>query len=413
MIRKRICVLWALLLSININFLVAQDTICFDLPNQYGFENIAADSIGNARNLSILFSKLYLNNQNPFHQIQILQIGDSHMQADYISHTIRTELQKVFGNAGRGLITPLKVAKTNEPFNYKTGSSSLWVNQKCISKKGELPIGIGGICIKSIDSNAFLYLKTFDTPGMDYSFEKLRLFNYVDSNSFHLKIEDTLTKFTHLIKQKPFENNSLINLPSKTSQLTLTALKSDSTQSHITLFGFSLEKTQPGILYHSVGINGAKYTDYLRSKLFIKQTSLLKPELIILNLGTNEAFQKSFDTTKFYLTIDSLVRELSIQNPLTPILLTTPANSFYFKQKSKTMPLVATTIIKYAKDHNLAYWDLFEIGGGENSAISWKKNLLLGHDGVHYTKEGYIHQGNLFVKGFFNAYNQYVRHRFN
>ena len=45
MIRKRICVLWALLLSINFNCLVAQDTICFDLPNQYGFENIAADSI--------------------------------------------------------------------------------------------------------------------------------------------------------------------------------------------------------------------------------------------------------------------------------------------------------------------------------------------------------------------------------
>jgi len=413
MIRKRICVLWALFLSISFNFSIAQDTICFDLPNQYGFENLSADTIGNAYNLNILFSKLYLNNQNPFHQIQLLQIGDSHMQADYISHTIRTELQKVFGNAGRGLITPLKVAKTNEPFNYKTSSTSLWVNQKCISKKGELPIGIGGICIRSNDTNAILHLRTFDTPGMDYSFQKIRLFQFTDSSSYHLKIEDTLSKFTHLLKQKSFENNSLINLPYKTNNLMLTASKEDTTQSHITLFGFSLEKNQPGILHHSVGINGAKYSDYLRSKLFIKQTSLLQPELIILNLGTNEAFQKSFDTTKFYLTIDSLVNELKIQNPLTTILLTTPANSFYYKQKSKTMPLVATTIIKYAKDHNLAYWDLFEIGGGENSAISWKKNLLLGNDGVHYTKEGYIHQGNLFVKAFFNAYNQYVRHRFN
>lgn len=36
------------------------------------------------------------------------------------------ELQKTFGNAGRGLIVPLKLAKTNEPRDYSIISDIDW-----------------------------------------------------------------------------------------------------------------------------------------------------------------------------------------------------------------------------------------------------------------------------------------------
>ncbi|MDX5347767.1 MAG: hypothetical protein LPK19_11025, partial [Hymenobacteraceae bacterium] len=52
--------------------------------------------------------------------VSVVHIGDSHIQADLFSGRVRQELHKYYGNAGRGLIFPYKVARTNEPWSYKT-----------------------------------------------------------------------------------------------------------------------------------------------------------------------------------------------------------------------------------------------------------------------------------------------------
>lgn len=75
------------------------------------------------------------------------------------------------------------------------------------------------------------------------------------------------------------------------------------------------------------------------------------------------------------------------------------------------MASVASTIICFATENNIAYWDLQDATGGKNSAHYWKQNKLLGQDGVHYTSGGYTLQGNLFCKAFLNAYNTYVSNR--
>lgn len=128
-------------------------------------------------------------------------------------------------------------------------------------------------------------------------------------------------------------------------------------------------------------------------------------------MGTNESFQPDFDTTRFYLTIDSLVKKINLVNPQSIILLTTPACSFKNYKKNTNLKLVTKTIVQYANKNQLPYWDLYELTGGENSAINWKKNLLLSRDGVHYSKNGYILQGQLFTLAFIKGYNQYVKHR--
>ena len=70
--------------------------------------------------LNNFLSLLYKSKTDKQGVINIVHIGDSHIQADYFSGMLRMCLQKQFGNAGRGLIFPYKVAKTNEPYNYLT-----------------------------------------------------------------------------------------------------------------------------------------------------------------------------------------------------------------------------------------------------------------------------------------------------
>ncbi len=398
--------LWVTLL---ISFYIdSQDTLVYNIPKVYNFENIQGDTITNAQFTVSFLEKLYTQKHKNNQKINILHIGDSHLQADYITHTSRVSLQKIFGNAGRGFVSPLKISKSNEPFNYQTKSPNNWKSNRCVSSKIYQPIGLGGMSIKTEDSNAVIQLKTYNTDSMDYSFNKVYIYHTKGDSTFTIQISDSSSNLLIPNKQSEQPYRSTFSISKNTSIVKISTLKTDTIQKSFTFFGAVLENENSGILYHCVGINGAKYKDYYKTADFCNQTSSLSPDVILISLGTNESFQKNFNSDKFYNEIDTLVTKLSIANPNKPIILTTPANSFYYHQINNNLPLISQTIIQYASDKNLAYWDLFSITGGENSAVLWKKANLLSKDGIHYSKDGYIHQGNLLTKAIINAYNKYV-----
>ena len=402
---KRIILLNLILCNLVFNSF-SQDTSAFVIPKLYGFENLEKDSISNINKLNSLFESLFLSKTDKT-TTSFFHFGDSHLQADYITHTIRTSLQKKFGNAGRGLISPLKIAKTNEPFNYLTVSPNNWKRQFIISKKIIQPIGISGLSILSKDTIGSLKVKSFNTDSLDFSFNKMKI--YLDNDSsFTASIKDSTNEWKE-ISTNNYEKVFVSKF--NTNETTLLFNKSAANQNKINLFAFDLENGQPGILYHSTGINGAKYSDYNKPTLFTNQIKFLNPKLIVVSLGTNESFKPDYDSIHFYLTIDSLVSKLKLEMPNSIILLTTPACTYKFNKKNSNLLSVSRTIVHYAINNQLPYWDLFEITGGENSAINWKKSLLLSRDGVHFTKNGYILQGHLFVLAFLKGYNQYVKHR--
>ena len=387
----------------------SQDSIEFKIPKTYNFEDIQGDTIANVFYLSSFFQKLKAQKLYSNQKISIIHIGDSHLQADYITHTTRVALQKQFGNAGRGFITPLKISKSNEPFNYQTTSQSNWKSSRCVSSKYTLPIGLGGMSIKTYDSSAIIKLKTYNTDSLNFGFNKVILYHLKNDSTFHISISDTSSEnniTTNTLPELPYRTT--INTSKITNYISIQTSKKSNIQSNFVFYGALLENNQPGILYHSIGINGAKYKDFSKASDFCYQTSSLSPDLIIISLGTNESFQKNYNSDVFYKEIDTLVKKIKSYNPNTPIILTTPANSFYYHNINHNLPLISETICRYALENTLGFWDLFSITGGKNSAIDWKKNNLLSRDGIHYTKDGYIHQGNLWTNALINAYNKYV-----
>ncbi len=409
MIKKHIYVLWALLL-ISLPFF-AQDTLGFNIPKIYGFENLQGDSITNAKYIGDFLEKLQIQKNNNNKKINILHIGDSHLQADYLTHTTRVNLQKIFGNAGRGFISPLKISKSNEPFNYQSSSTNSWKSTRCVSNKQTQPIGLGGMSIKTHEQNAIIQIKTYNTDSLDFSFSRIKLYHAKNDSSFSVQISDSISKSKFILEKSKLPYATFFNASENISHFTVHLQKTDSSQTNFIFYGVELENENNGILYHCIGINGARYKDYSKSEEFCLQTASLNPDIIIITLGTNESFQKKYNSEQFYKEIDTLVKKLKNINPSSPILLTTPANSFYYHQINYNIPLISQTIVKYAIDNNLAYWDLFSITGGQNSANLWKKANLLSRDGIHYSKDGYIHQGNLLTKAFINAYNKYVSNR--
>jgi lysophospholipase L1-like esterase len=379
----------------------------------YGLEVDGDNVIQNAHYLDDFFEDLFQLQQQQDRKINIVHIGDSHIQADYMTSIIRRHFHRHFGNAGRGLIVPLRVAGTNEPNNYKTVSNVTWKSKRCVFPEQPLPIGVGGVTISTSAPAATLEVHMNDL-WLDYAFDKLTLFYEEDDRSFEFLLRDVkgaeLGKISHA--DDSTRNLAHVTWENKINSVTIEMIKRHGQQSHATIYGMVLENSLPGVLYHTIGVNGAKFRHYTAAKHFATQTAALGADLFIISLGTNESIDYPYVSKNFFSEVEELLSSLRKNNPLAKFLLVTPQDAF--RQRTKINPGVMQVrewIIKYAVENGLAFYDMFRAMGGEQSASSWSDNELLSRDGVHLTKDGYEYQGHLFYHALIKAYNQYVPDR--
>ena len=172
--------------------------------------------------------------------------------------------------------------------------------------------------------------------------------------------------------------------------------KTNNSQWQSLIYGFYAGNGKKGVIYNSLGVNGAEYRHYNEAQYFAEQSQALTPDLIIISLGTNEAANLKFDELTFYNQIDKLVNDLQNYNPNATILLTTPADNYRKRRYTNAIiKRVSETIVTYCLEHNMPYWDLYKISGGYKSAKYWKKHRLFAKDFLHYSRQGYEVQGTL------------------
>ncbi len=386
-----------------------QDTILFSYKT-YGLENDSLNVIQNESFLEDFYKSLYQLRRNSDSVINIIHLGDSHIQADFLTSIVRRNFQKRFGNAGRGLIFPGRVAGTNESFNIVSSSTVLWTSRRVVQPLRSLPIGVSGLTIRTNQPNAMLNVYMRDL-WMDYSFNKLTLFYEKSDSSFHFMVRDTTNRQLGVIQSNVngFKNHESITFQPPIEAVSFETIRANEIQNHATLFGLQIENGKPGIEYHAIGVNGAKYEQYNSASLFAEQTQILNPRLIIISLGTNESQAAPIVDKNFLLQVDSLVRKLSGVNPKAKIILTTPQETFRKRVRPNPGSLaIRNQIIQYAVENGLAFWDSYTVMGGAGSANAWRKAGLLRPDGVHLTIQGYEYQGNLFFNALMKGYNNYV-----
>lgn len=344
--------------------------------------------------------------------VNIIHLGDSHIQAGYLSGQTMRMLQASFGNAGRGWIAPLKLSKANEPSDYFISSNIReWTTGRCIQASPGCPWGIGGIGIQTSAPAIDFNLIIAPNSGAGYSFNKVLL--YRDRNAMPMapsphysSAVSALSRGHHLDEDIVVDTFMMTNLLD-TFKFTCTGIDRDNAgkNKNSVYYGFMLMNGHPGILYHSIGVNGARFTDYT-SRNYVRQLALLKPSLLIVSLGTNEAFGRSFSREQFCSQVDAFIRLIKEELPGTALLMTTPAESYRraYKNKKKyyvrndNIAKVADALTSYTKENGIAYWDMFSITGGDNSCKKWLEAGMFGRDRIHFSREGYGEQGVLLYK---------------
>ena len=361
------------------------------------------NTLENPNSLYPLLAKLYkIKHYSPENAV-FVHIGDSHIQADIETSVIRNELQNYFGNAGRGLVFPYQVAKTNAPSDILSSTKSSWKNNRVARIDTLITCGVSAFGIESQTISPEFNLELRNNNGNKDYFDKVDVFMGGKISEILLEYNDSLSENNCYPIAPEFAQ---FRLKSNTSGFRLTFPTTDTIQ----FYGASLEKSNTGgIIYHSIGANGAKYSDFNKTVRFWKQLNKLKADCYIISLGTNEAQDPNLTADAFLVDVKITVKKLRQISPDACIILTTPPVSYYKKHRpNQSLEVITEALIDYCNQNNLVYWDLFHASKGLEGAKTWKATQFLRSDLVHFSREGYILQGNLFVDAFVKTWNDFL-----
>ncbi len=333
--------------------------------------------VDSAGSLKPLFAKLEAVKESAEGAVTILHIGDSHVQAGFWSGRMRELLQREYGNAGRGLIVPHKLAGMNEALDYAIKTHT--------QKAGPTGIEV-----------------TFDVPFNEFriwSREPFDCITVLHSERAPALSEPEGLSIGSYCTMADTEISTRIPLLRATDSLTLDGFAQGELNAP-TYYGFVLENGQPGVLYHAVGLNGATFETF--DAVTKGALKVLWPDLIIVSLGTNNCFGPNFDQEQLRNVVDSFVRNMQEAYAEAAILLTTPMDACHRAGRrynpNPNIGAAARIIIDVARDNGVAVWDFYEAAGGHGAMEKWYSDGLASRDRIHLTEEGYLRQGDMFYK---------------
>ena len=383
-----------------------------DIPIPAFIKKGANDIIYNGADWTKLRSAFENSKNSP---VSIVHIGDSHVQADINTGTTRELLQYDFGNAGRGLISPLRICGTNQPRDYVFQSRNSWNSVQLMNPTWIQTVGFTGTSIRPASPTSEITIGTLVTV---FHNGKLTVKDVTDENGNPLHF-----------RAIPSRDYTQIILASLATKINV----SFASAGDLTLYGAALSGDRPGVFYHAIGNNGATYDSYNRIGTVGLGINPLQPNLVIISLGTNEAFGRRADTRTFTNSIDRLVKNIRSANPEALILLTTPMECHRSVTTSKKVRVrnkrrkgrkatyrtvtkktrsyavnaniapLRQAILDYGKNNGVAVYDWYEVAGGSGASSSWISSNLFAKDRVHHTHAGYNLEGRLLYDAIMDA----------
>lgn len=424
------------------------------------------NDIQNTSALVAFYERLYQLEQTKQGNLNIIHIGDSHIQADLFTARMRNKMQDSFGNAGFGFTFPYSVAKTNNSAPIRFTASGDFQSVRNLYADTSKPVGLSGIALETKSNNFAIQLEVKDPK---YNFTRLKIITPQNADLFDVSISSKNTiietkvpkRVTH--KVKPGEvlggiadkynvslkalkkanglksdlirDGKVLTIPSKQLQprfitktefvpidlsptifsndfqtekpLNKIAIVPNQEINEFALNGLILVNNQAGVTYSGIGVNGAKSSDYNKFPLFFEQLKALQPDLIIISLGTNESFDKQ-TADQYFSQLDQMITTIKAKTPLATILVTTPPPSVLHRKYTNTfIEDYAQKIKSSAHETGYAVWDLFEVFGGNKNIFKNAAKGLMARDKVHYSKAGYEKQADLFFEAFLKSYELY------
>lgn len=333
------------------------------------------------------------------HKINILQIGDSHIQGGYFTNQVRNLMNSNIA-VSAGFTFPYNLAKTNGTEEIRYYSPNRWYVHKWSAKDiGNL--AISGYHISSYDSVIKISVSLNSSNPFNRS-DCIRF--YHNSGRIIAGCEDARLIETRQMSASIHITEFRFAAPVDS---TLFSFIPKDTQKGFRLFSVEMDHSSSRASYHALGINGITFDGYIGKVNYMPWMKQIAPDCLIVSFGTNDIYSGKINSTQFANTVGGFIDTLKRAFPNMAIIITSPGDHLRFKKYNNQAIAIATGMLRnIALQKNCLFWDFFSEMGGIGSSRDWHKKGWMFRDYVHLSKEGYKQQGNMFYNAFMNTVEQ-------
>ena len=356
--------------------------------------------------------------------VHIVHYGDSQLEEDRISATIREDLQDEFGGAGPGMMPPILTIPSQTTSHWNEGELKRYIlfgpkeEEADHNRYGPLAqfadlegSAVIGIKKREDRKNAFPHVGGYSTvkvlAGKRGSLRLKLVYQRTYADTVGLN-EDSTFKVK---KRTAFETAAAPEVE-RLTKLNVYTWKLPDTTSNVKIYldgsaeiyAISADGAY-GVAVDNVAMRGSSGTVFHRidSQLLAESYKAMNARLIIMEYGGNlvpGTNSGNVDWTKKLIT--KQIQAIQKANPDADILFIGPADmAKQVDGEWKTypgLPLTIKTLREVALENGAAYWDMHRVMGGNGSMIKWaNREPALGFtDHIHFTRRGAAYMGDLF-----------------
>ncbi|MCX7606811.1 MAG: LysM peptidoglycan-binding domain-containing protein [Bacteroidia bacterium] len=339
-------------------------------------------------------------------KVRILHIGDSHIQGDIQGREIRNRLYALWGRGGRGYVFPYAIAGTTSAYDYFSLGRGQWLSARSVHWQPALPLGVTGMAVGTYDPLAEWEIQ-WSPVYQPVTPSEVSLSLLVRTLHAAVSIELQVDTFPPMRRTLPQGYTRVDFALPKLSSKIKGSFRWDAgdTAAYAELHGLFLEEGARGVTWYSMGVNGARLADWATLPLLKESIRLLAPDLIILDLGTNDLYASDVTLAEFRRSVEAAVDTIRAALPDVCLLFTTPQD---FYRRMKPLPLLAqaSQLIRWlATQKRFGVWDAHTLLG---SMREWRLSGLSLPDMVHLTGAGYAIKGQMLAGAFLASYRLFL-----
>jgi len=339
---------------------------------------------------------------------RIVHYGDSPTTADMITGDARRLLQSRFGDGGHGFCLLGKPWAWYDHNGVSLQSTGWTIDPASQTRLKDGLYGLGGVSFSGVaGAHTNIVLRDSSHTRLQVSFLKRP-----DGGVFQIleagKALGTVDTKGPTVEPGYFK----VDLPPDSRHLEIRVIFGN-----VRAFGVSFEKTEPGVQYDSLGLNGANVSVLSRTfdeRHWTEQLRRLQPDLVIINYGTNESGYASFVDVSFGKELTEAVRRVRAAVPGASILVMSPMDRGRRDAGGEigtlpTIPRLVTIQQRVAMEMGCGFFNTFLAMGGPGTMGQWyqAEPRLVGGDFIHPMPAGAKIVGNLLYQALFDGYSQF------
>ncbi len=368
-----------------------------------------------SRSLDRFYAALLATEQGkPGAVTRVLHYGDSPTTADLITADTRAMLQKKYGDAGHGFVLIGRPWAWYGHRGVEINSSNWKIEPATTPEIKDGLYGLGGVSFRG-SAGAVAKLTWKDRTHNQVEIAYLA---QPGGGTFTVEADTADAPLGSTETDRETKGPAFVKypLPADTKHVTI-RVKSG----NVRLYGASFTKDVPGVVYDSLGLNGAYVSVLARmfnAQHWSEELRHYDPDLVIVNYGTNESVYPKFLDGAYEKEMKEIVRRLRTALPKTSILVMSPMDRGQRESSGSigTVPVMPRLIAleqQVALDTNCAFFNTFQAMGGPGTMGRWyeAEPRLVGADFIHPMPAGAKIVGTLLYEGLVTGYNQYkLRH---